>query len=192
MGVLDGWRLCPICGEAIARAAEHVECPACGFVQYAHSAVTASVLPEDGERVLLARRAHEPFRGLWDVVGGFVGEGEHPLEGLRREVREETGLEIEVDRLLGIWMGDYAGRATLNLFWTGRLGPGTAQASDDVSELRWFARDALPSASELAFDGLIATVLETWVASGHCVDRSVQTDARAKPARPEDGTASGA
>jgi ADP-ribose pyrophosphatase YjhB (NUDIX family) len=163
--MLDGWRFCPICGEAIARTDESVECPACGFVLYSHSAVTASVLPEDGDRVLLARRGIEPFRGSWDVIGGFIHEGEHPLDGLRREVREETGLGVEVDRLLGIWMGDYAGRSTLNLFWVGRLAAGEPQASDDVAELRWFARDALPPAAELAFDGLIAGVLDTWAGS---------------------------
>jgi ADP-ribose pyrophosphatase YjhB (NUDIX family) len=163
--MLDGWRFCPICGEAIARTDESVECPACGFVLYSHSAVTASVLPEDGDRVLLARRGVEPFRGSWDVIGGFIHEGEHPLVGLRREVREETGLGVEVDRLLGIWMGDYAGRSTLNLFWVGRLAAGEPQATDDVAELRWFARDALPPATELAFDGLIAGVLDTWAGS---------------------------
>ena len=162
MSVLDGWRVCPICGEAIAQAADRVECRSCQFVLYAHSSVTASVLPEDGDHVLLARRADEPFRGCWDAIGGFVGEGEHPLDGLRREAREETGLEIDVDRLLGIWMGDYAGRATLNLFWTGRLGPGTPQPTDDVAELRWFSVDALPTPNELAFDGLIETVLDAW------------------------------
>jgi ADP-ribose pyrophosphatase YjhB (NUDIX family) len=162
MSMLDGWRFCPICGEAIARTAESVECGSCGFVLYPHSAVTASVLPEDGDRVLLARRAVEPFRGSWDVIGGFVGEGEHPLDGLGREVREETGLGVEVGHLLGIWMGAYAGRSTLNLFWTGRLAPGEPQAADDVAELRWFARDTLPSPAELAFDGLIATVLAAW------------------------------
>jgi 8-oxo-dGTP diphosphatase len=163
--MLDGWRFCPICGEAIARTDESVECPACGFVLYSHSAVTASVLPEDGDRVLLACRGVEPFRGSWDVIGGFIHEGEHPLVGLRREVREETGLGVEVDRLLGIWMGDYAGRSTLNLFWVGRLAAGEPQATDDVAELRWFARDALPPAAELAFDGLIAGVLDTWAGS---------------------------
>jgi ADP-ribose pyrophosphatase YjhB (NUDIX family) len=163
--MLDGWRFCPICGEAIARTDESVECPACGFVLYSHSAVTASVLPEDGDRVLLARRGIEPFRGSWDVIGGFIHEGEHPLDGLRREVREETGLGVEVDRLLGIWMGDYAGRSTLNLFWVGRLAAGEPQATDDVAELRWFARDALPPATDLAFDGLIAGVLDTWAGS---------------------------
>jgi ADP-ribose pyrophosphatase YjhB (NUDIX family) len=160
--VLDGWTTCPRCGNQLTPHSGLVECDACGFVHYAHSAVTASGLPEDGRRVLLARRAHEPFRGAWDVVGGFVGEGEHPIDGLRREVREETGLEFEVGPLLGIWMGDYAGRATLNLFWRGRLGAGEPQAADDVDELRWFAAEELPRPPELAFDGLIGAVLNAW------------------------------
>jgi ADP-ribose pyrophosphatase YjhB (NUDIX family) len=162
MGMFDGWRLCPICGEAIARTPDRVECPSCGFTEYAHSAVTASALPEDDGRVLLARRKHDPFRDFWDVVGGFVEEAEHPVDGLQREVREETGVEIDIGRFLGIWMGNYAGRATLNLFWTGRLRGGTPKPSDDVSELRWFESDELPPPSELAFGGLIEAVLDAW------------------------------
>jgi NAD+ diphosphatase len=165
MGLLDGWAYCPRCANELTRHDNAVECAACGFLLYAHSAVTVSVLPEDDAgRVLLARRAMEPFRGSWDAIGGFLEEGEHPLEGVRREVHEETGLEFEPRDLLGIWMGRYGDdeRATLNLFWTGRLGPGTAHAADDVAELRWFARDDLPSPDELAFDGLVADVLAAW------------------------------
>jgi ADP-ribose pyrophosphatase YjhB (NUDIX family) len=143
--------------------------------------VTVSVLPEDDAgRVLLARRAFDPFQGFWDAVGGFLDEAEHPLAGVRREVREETGLDFEPRELLGIWMGTYGDdrRATLNLFWTGHLGPGTPQPADDVRELRWFGPDELPGPEELAFDGLVADVLAAWVATGQGVDRSVQTDAR--------------
>ena len=168
MGLLDGWAHCPRCTTELTRHDNAVECSACGFLLYAHSAVTVSVLPEDDEgRVLLARRAFEPFRGLWDTVGGFLDEGEHPLAGVGREVQEETGLTFEPRVLLGFWMGRYGDeeRATLNLFWTGRLGPGEAQPADDVSELRWFARDKLPAPEELAFDGLVADVLRAWAAT---------------------------
>ena len=44
---------------------------------------------------------------MWDVPGGFLEEGEHPLDGLRRELREETGLEVEPVRFVGVWMDVY-------------------------------------------------------------------------------------
>jgi ADP-ribose pyrophosphatase YjhB (NUDIX family) len=163
--MLDGWAHCPRCANELTRRENAVVCAACGFLLYAHSAVTASALPADGSgRVLLARRALEPYIGLWDVVGGFVEEGEHPLDAVRREAEEETGVGFEPDDLLGIWMGRYGeeDRATLNLFWTGRLAAGTPEPADDVAELRWFAADELPSADELAFEGLIADVLAAW------------------------------
>ena len=155
--------MCPRCGNQLTRGEGRVGCEACGFVHYAHSAVTASALPEDGDgRILLARRAVEPAKGKWDCVGGFVEEGEHPLDGLRREVREETGLGFAPRRFLGIWMGRYEGRATLNLFWAGTLAAGEPRPHDDIAELRWFAVDDVPGADELAFERLIAEVLKAW------------------------------
>jgi 8-oxo-dGTP diphosphatase len=168
VALLDGWAHCPRCAHELTPHDNAVECAACGFLLYAHSAVTVSVLPEDGHgQVLLARRAFEPFRGLWDAVGGFLEEGEHPLDGMRREVREETGLTFEPRELLGFWMGRYGDdeRATLNVFWAGRLGAGTAHPADDVAELRWFGADELPTPEELAFEGLVAEVLRAWVAT---------------------------
>jgi NAD+ diphosphatase len=166
VALLDGWVHCPRCANELTRQDTAVACAACGFLFYAHSAVTVSVLPEDDERrVLLARRAFEPFRGLWDAIGGFLEEAEHPLAGVRREVQEETGLTFEPEELLGIWMGRYGEdeRATLNLFWTWRLGDGTPHPADDVAELRWFGADELPAPDELAFDGLVADVLRAWL-----------------------------
>src|SRR5215216_1822060 len=108
VALLDGWAHCPRCANGLTRRENAVECRSCGFLLYGHSAVTVSALPEDElGRVLLARRAIEPCLGMWDAVGGFLDEGEHPRDGLRREVREETGLAFEPTRLLGIWMGRY-------------------------------------------------------------------------------------
>jgi 8-oxo-dGTP diphosphatase len=115
-------------------------------------------------RVLLVRRAGDPFRGYWDLPGGFLEEGEHPLEALRRELVEETGLAVEPDHFLGVWMDRYGDEAdadaTLNLYWTARVLGGEERAADDVSELCWFDRDGLPPPDELAFH--IADVLDAW------------------------------
>ena len=80
----------------------------CGSTYYANSAPCVSALVEDDDgRVLLARRAVEPYRGLWDPLGGFLEEGEHPEDALRRELLEETGLRCEPVRFLGVWMDVY-------------------------------------------------------------------------------------
>jgi ADP-ribose pyrophosphatase YjhB (NUDIX family) len=165
LSVLEGWRFCPRCAAPIRREAGRAECDACGFVAYANSAPTASAVVVDGEgRVLLARRAIEPDLGKWDLPGGFLEEGEEPVDGLRRELREETGLEVEPLAFLGVWVdayGDGEGAvATLNLYWVSRA-EGEPHPADDVSELRWFAPAELPSPAGLAFR-VNAKALEAW------------------------------
>lgn len=166
MGELHGWTICPRCGGALDGDAVRVACAACGSLYYANSAPTVSGLVEDDEgRLLLGRRAIEPYRGMWDTLGGFLHEGEDVLEGLRRELREEIGLEVEPVAFLGVWLDRYGDGATavhtLNLFWIVHAGPGEPFAADDVAELAWFAPDALPPPEELAFTS-IADVVETW------------------------------
>jgi 8-oxo-dGTP diphosphatase len=118
---------------------------------HANPAPTASALVLDEEdRVLLARRSNDPGAGLWDLPGGFLNEDELPLDALRREVREETGLELERPQFLGFWLEPYDGRIVLCLTWTASV-RGAGVAADDLSELRWFEPDDLPGAAELAF-----------------------------------------
>jgi 8-oxo-dGTP diphosphatase len=166
MAILHAWRHCPRCAGAVEARAGSVVCTSCGFVAYANSAPTASALVEDDRgRVLLARRAVEPYKGKWDIPGGFLEEGEHPLDGLRRELREEAGVEVEPGDLLGIWLDSYGDGpdavATLNLYWTARITAGRPVPSDDVDQLRWFTADALPPPDEIAFANT-GLVLEAW------------------------------
>ena len=126
MGFLAGWRSCPRCAGALDADDRRAECTACGSVYYAHSAPAAAALVvDDHGRVLLARRAHEPDAGLWDVLGGFLDEGEDPLQGLRRELLEETGVEIEPIGFLGTFIDTYGQGPTvvsvLNLAWRVRI-----------------------------------------------------------------------
>ena len=166
MGELDAWKHCPRCAAAIEPRGGSVECPACGYRQYASSKPTASALVLDDEgRILLARRAHEPDAGKWDLPGGFLDEGEPPLDALRRELDEETSLEVEPVEFFDVVVDRYGdgddAQSTLNLYWTCRVVAGEPNPADDVAELRWFGRDELPSRDELAFRNN-AEVLSRW------------------------------
>src|SRR4029450_1887373 len=104
MGGLEGGTFCPRCRSELAGDRARLTCRVCGFVVYASSKPTAGALCVENGRVLLARRASEPFEGRWDIPGGFLEEGEDPVDGLRRELKEETGLDVEPERVLGGWM----------------------------------------------------------------------------------------
>jgi ADP-ribose pyrophosphatase YjhB (NUDIX family) len=167
VGELEGWRYCPRCRGKLAADAGRVECPACGFVAYANPKPTASALVvDDAGRILLTRRAIEPFKGDWDIPGGFLEEGEHPLDGIRRELREETGLDVEPLDFFGVFMDRYGGdstaQSTLNLLWTARVVGGEASPADDVDELGWFGPDELPPEERLAFRPNVAEILSAW------------------------------
>jgi ADP-ribose pyrophosphatase YjhB (NUDIX family) len=156
MGELDQWKHCPRCGSSeIAVENGKAECPDCGLRAYASSKPTASAACLDDEgRVLLSRRGEEPFKGMWDLPGGFLDEEEHPLDCLRRELREEGGVEVEPLELLGVWIDKYGGdgsaQTTLNIYWTARIVDGELEPADDVAEFRWFEPAEVPL-DELAF-----------------------------------------
>jgi len=144
VGILDGWKVCPRCGAELERRDRgHLACPACGSQYWANSSPAVEGLLERDGRVLLVRRSIEPQLGCWDLPGGFLEEGEDPYDGLRRELREETGLDVEPVEFLGPHLEPYEERWVLGFTWLVR-GDGEPEAGDDADALRFFAPDELP------------------------------------------------
>ena len=156
-----GWRFCPRCRAELTNDGAKVECSACGFERYANAlpAVAALVVDDDG-RMLLARRAHEPDAGLWDTLGGFLEEDEDPLDGsgarcarrrASRSTSETSSARIRIATAtarMPRWRSISCGKPDRRAL----AGDQTELVpADDVSELRWFARDDLPGDDELAF-----------------------------------------
>jgi ADP-ribose pyrophosphatase YjhB (NUDIX family) len=161
VSLLTGWRFCPHDAAELVRDDDHLRCTACGRRYWANSVPGAqAVIVRDGS-VLLGRRRFDPGEGRWDLPGGFLHEGEDALEALRREVREETGLEIDPRRFLGTWNEPYWERDVLCLTWLATPTGGEERAGDDLVELHWFTPDDRPHDDELAFPTFEA-ILSLW------------------------------
>ena len=165
MGLLDGWQYCPRCGASATRADGCSTCSACGYQVWAASVPGVQGLAvNDAGEVLLGRRNGDPGSGLWDIPGGFLDEGEGAVSGLRREFLEETGLDVEVDAFLGIWIESYAGRFVHCATWLVRPVGGRLEAGDDLAHVEWFAADRLPGAADFAFPTHVE-IVDVWAAS---------------------------
>lgn len=151
MSVLTGWQFCPRCATRLEGADDHLRCPGCGERYWANSVPGAQAVIVRDAHVLLGRRAEDPGKGKWDLPGGFLHEGEDATDALRREVREETGLELELLDFLGTWNEPYWDRTVLCLTWLAAPAGGEERAGDDLVELRWFPNGDRPRHDELAF-----------------------------------------
>lgn len=138
-------------------------CNACGFVHFRDPKVAAAVLLGDQGRVLLVRRAVDPRRGFWALPAGFVEVDELPDEAAAREALEETGLHVAVGNLLRIRRTSNPDKPGLLLTYQGQVLGGALQASDDVSEARWFSVQEIPW-DDLAFETTRES-LHDWLAA---------------------------
>ena len=118
-------------------------CQNCGFTYYANpcSATAAFILNEKDE-MLVVRRAKEPAKGTLDLPGGFVDMGETVEEGMRREIKEETGLDVEEIQYLfsspNVYQYSGMGIHTLDMDFLVRIkGDCPVKAADDAAEALW-------------------------------------------------------
>lgn len=144
---LEVFRFCPKCGSenfeinnALSR-----HCSDCGFTYYQNprASTAAFILNSKGE-LLIAKRAKEPAMGTLDLPGGFVDNAETAEQGMVREIKEETGLNIQPESIEYLFsipnVYRYSGMDihTLDLFFLCRVDDEqTVAAADDAAELTW-------------------------------------------------------
>jgi ADP-ribose pyrophosphatase YjhB (NUDIX family) len=152
---------CPRCGAAAVtvRTPQLVVCGACGLdLYYNPGSAAAAIILDAQERVLLVRRAHEPACGMLAFPGGFIDTGESAEGGLRRELREEVGLEVGgLDYVISHPnFYPYGGviYPTLDLFFAARVADFNAAAAlDGVAGLVVATRDEVRE-EDLAFESM--------------------------------------
>jgi 8-oxo-dGTP diphosphatase len=109
------------------------------------------VVPDERGRVLLVRRGSDPYGGQWALPGGFVDIGETTEAAAVRETAEETGLDVEIVRLVGVYSDpdrDPRGHNVSCTYLARLVEPGDPEGADDADEAAFLD----PSEVELAFD----------------------------------------
>lgn len=159
---------CAGCGNVLATDPPAV-CPSCGREHWDNPKSCASALVTHNGRLLLVRRAHDPWLNAWDIPGGFCGQREHPEQTAVREIKEETGFDVALVGLAGIWLDDYpvpyraTPECTLNIYYFAQLVDPEQIADPDpleVVEIRWAPPDDVPR--PLAFPAHLEHAVEAW------------------------------
>lgn len=148
------YRFCPRCGDRLelreikASEPERLVCEACGFIFYQGPKLVAGALFELDGGIVLVQRDIEPGYGKWTFPGGFVERGEVAEKAAQREVLEESGVEIEVVGIVGLYT--YEDQVPAIAVFAAEAVGGEPEALDETMDVRVFPRDDLPW-SEMAF-----------------------------------------
>lgn len=144
----EPFRFCPADGTRLGdpRPSGGATCPLCGRSWYRNSAPSVgAAIVRDG-KALVTVRGIEPEKGKVDVPGGFLEVGEHPVDGLVREAREELGVDVEVvgePVLHAVHTYGEDGIYVLAIGFRARIVDGEPSPADDVAELRWVSEEEL-------------------------------------------------
>lgn len=153
---IEHLKYCPSCGNLCELKNESDRmrpiCPKCGFIHYRNPSPAVSVLIANEGKVLLGRRAAWNFQGgKWCLPCGFIEFNEDFITAGRREVKEETGLDIKIDGIINVAHNFFnPDLHTLVVVLSAHIIGGELKSNDDIVELAWFnPEEALP---ELAFE----------------------------------------
>lgn len=157
-----GYKFCPNCKENLSKEEEKIYCKSCGFIHYFDVAATATAIPVKGSKILIAIRGTEPFKGKYDLIGGFVKGNESAEGAVIRETYEETGLKVKIKSYLGSYPDTYGkgGKFTLGMTYIVDIISGTPKANDDVAKLEWINIKDIPKLKNIAFKNMENTLMD--------------------------------
>jgi len=124
----------------------------------ARKLVVAALVREEGRVLMSRRRPDQAMPNLWEFPGGKVEPGEHPEAALVRELREELGCELAVDRIHEVVFHAYAEFDLIMLVYAGRIVGGTPRPIE-VADVRWVPAAELPALDLLPADYPLARKL---------------------------------
>src|SRR5690606_2239087 len=151
---LGKYRYCPQCGVELTKYKTNylrIQCSNCSFTIYSNPIPAAVVLIEHGDQVLLSKRKTPKGNATWCLPGGCIEWNEDFISAAYREVKEETGVEIEIVSILNV-VTNYITPSThtIAVVLLAKYIKGEPIPTDDITELSWYSMkgelpDLLPS-----------------------------------------------
>lgn len=134
-------------------------CPSCG--RFANRGISIdAVIIMDG-KVLLIKRGVDPHRGYWGTPGGYVSQDESAENTVKREVKEETNLDVQSVKLIGVNSSpERHPKQVINLVYKVKVKEGVIEVGDDAQEYKWFLLDRLPKKIALDYRQYIQDVID--------------------------------
>jgi 8-oxo-dGTP diphosphatase len=144
------YRYCPWCSSPLEEkdfdGRKRLKCPSCDFVWYKNPVPAAGAIVYKEHGLLMVKRKFEPASGDWSLPAGFMEYDESPAECCIREIKEETGLDIRINRLFRNYKaGDDPRTMVVLILYLAEITGGRLEAGDDAAEVGFFGLEKLPS-----------------------------------------------
>ncbi|MDE0300251.1 MAG: NUDIX domain-containing protein [Candidatus Poribacteria bacterium] len=145
------FQYCPKCAARLGN--RYIEqrlrqaCSECDFIYYRDPKPVAGTLALKDGKILLIQRGNEPKHGFWSFPTGYIDIGDTPEETAIREAKEESNVDVDLVRLLGVYSD--TDRTVVLIVYVGRIVSGVPKGSAEALDARLFDIKSLP---ELAFD----------------------------------------
>lgn len=166
------YRYCPWCGSSLTEKGidgrTRLSCPECDFIWYKNPIPAAGAIIHNNGSLLLVKRKYPPAEGDWCIPAGFQEHDESPTECCIREVKEETGLDIKIEKMFWSYRaGDDPRAMVVLILYLASITGGEIKAGDDALEVEYFPMDSIPVNIAFRAHRKAITHFKEYLLSGH-------------------------
>lgn len=165
---LDSYKYCPLCKGDLVHKKNVIECNKCAYRIFDNGEPSSDVLIEnDKGELLMVTRKVDPYKGYLDFPGGFLIAGETLEEGLKREVKEELGINIKVEDYIADYIVEYEYKGltykVMTAFFKARLKGHKLRAGDDVSDFHFYSKEDILKSNNVCYPHVCKDVVRRYI-----------------------------
>ena len=165
MNPVDAYKFCPKCGGNLNIKKENLlVCSKCSFKLYINpSPCNAVIIENENQEIMLVERKFDPQKGFWDLPGGFINAYETLEESVKREIKEELGVDVQINKIVGVYKDIYVfqdiANPVIGIVVCAKITGGVIKVSDDISGFKYFSKEEILN-QKLAFSSMRQGLLD--------------------------------